>query len=119
MYEVRLLERLRYIYWSLNEYIMSLQFSPCFCFLQMKGVMPLQPGMLPAAPGLIPYQPQPIIGMGGAPLQAAPFARPAAPGAPPPAAVTSNSTQTHEMCIPNDLIGCIIGRGGAKINEIR
>lgn len=27
--------------------------------------------------------------------------------------------QTHEMSIPNDLIGCIIGRGGAKINEIR
>ncbi len=29
------------------------------------------------------------------------------------------SAQTHEMTIPNDLIGCIIGRGGAKINEIR
>lgn len=28
-------------------------------------------------------------------------------------------TQTHEMTIPNDLIGCIIGKGGAKINEIR
>lgn len=28
-------------------------------------------------------------------------------------------TQTHEIIIPNDLIGCIIGRGGAKINEIR
>ena len=27
--------------------------------------------------------------------------------------------QTHEINIPNDLIGCIIGRGGAKINEIR
>lgn len=27
--------------------------------------------------------------------------------------------QTHEMSIPNDLIGCIIGRGGSKINEIR
>ena len=26
---------------------------------------------------------------------------------------------THEMAIPNDLIGCIIGRGGQKINEIR
>jgi poly(rC)-binding protein 2/3/4 len=25
----------------------------------------------------------------------------------------------HEMKIPNDLIGCIIGRGGSKINEIR
>ena len=27
--------------------------------------------------------------------------------------------QVHEMKIPNDLIGCIIGRGGSKINEIR
>ncbi|XP_021345117.1 poly(rC)-binding protein 3-like isoform X9 [Mizuhopecten yessoensis] len=27
--------------------------------------------------------------------------------------------QSHEMAIPNDLIGCIIGRGGQKINEIR
>ena len=30
-----------------------------------------------------------------------------------------NGQQTHEMNIPNDLIGCIIGRGGQKINEIR
>ena len=30
-----------------------------------------------------------------------------------------NGPQTHEMNIPNDLIGCIIGRGGQKINEIR
>ena len=27
--------------------------------------------------------------------------------------------QSTEMVIPNELIGCIIGRGGAKINEIR
>ncbi|XP_067844122.1 poly(rC)-binding protein 3 isoform X1 [Heptranchias perlo] len=26
---------------------------------------------------------------------------------------------THELTIPNDLIGCIIGRQGSKINEIR
>ncbi|XP_077994028.1 poly(rC)-binding protein 3-like isoform X2 [Glandiceps talaboti] len=26
---------------------------------------------------------------------------------------------THEISIPNDLIGCVIGRGGSKINEIR
>ena len=30
-----------------------------------------------------------------------------------------NPSQTHEINIPNDLIGCIIGRGGSKINEIR
>ncbi len=34
-------------------------------------------------------------------------------------AAPANNAQTHEMTIPNDLIGCIIGRGGAKINEIR
>ena len=33
--------------------------------------------------------------------------------------VPPSTAQTHEMTIPNDLIGCIIGRGGAKINEIR
>merc|ERR1712156_418820 len=27
--------------------------------------------------------------------------------------------QTHEMTIPNELIGCIIGKGGSKIAEIR
>ncbi|XP_043939848.1 poly(rC)-binding protein 2 isoform X2 [Protopterus annectens] len=32
---------------------------------------------------------------------------------------TSSQTTTHELTIPNDLIGCIIGRQGAKINEIR
>ncbi|XP_073983742.1 poly(rC)-binding protein mub isoform X5 [Rhodnius prolixus] len=29
------------------------------------------------------------------------------------------SQQTHEMTVPNDLIGCIIGKGGTKIAEIR
>ncbi len=33
---------------------------------------------------------------------------------------SSNSgTQTYEMSIPNELIGCIIGKGGSKIAEIR
>jgi len=27
--------------------------------------------------------------------------------------------QTHEMTIPNELIGCIIGKGGSKVAEIR
>uniref|UniRef100_A0A8C9WD77 Poly(rC) binding protein 2 n=1 Tax=Scleropages formosus TaxID=113540 RepID=A0A8C9WD77_SCLFO len=31
----------------------------------------------------------------------------------------SSQTGSHELTIPNDLIGCIIGRQGAKINEIR
>ena len=37
---------------------------------------------------------------------------PMMPGAP-------QQNQSAEMTIPNELIGCIIGRGGAKINEIR
>ncbi|XP_063789364.1 poly(rC)-binding protein 3 isoform X6 [Pseudophryne corroboree] len=31
----------------------------------------------------------------------------------------SAQASTHELTIPNDLIGCIIGRQGTKINEIR
>uniref|UniRef100_A0A3Q2Z2K5 Poly(rC) binding protein 3 n=1 Tax=Hippocampus comes TaxID=109280 RepID=A0A3Q2Z2K5_HIPCM len=31
----------------------------------------------------------------------------------------SPAASTHELTIPNDLIGCIIGRQGTKINEIR
>ncbi|KAK1798800.1 hypothetical protein P4O66_007087, partial [Electrophorus voltai] len=31
----------------------------------------------------------------------------------------SSQTSIHELTIPNDLIGCIIGRQGTKINEIR
>merc|ERR1719369_1605985 len=32
---------------------------------------------------------------------------------------TPQSQQTHEMTIPNELIGCIIGKGGSKVAEIR
>ena len=28
-------------------------------------------------------------------------------------------TQSHEITVPNELIGCIIGKGGTKIAEIR
>ncbi|XP_054279398.1 poly(rC)-binding protein 3-like isoform X1 [Macrosteles quadrilineatus] len=31
----------------------------------------------------------------------------------------NSNQQTHEMTVPNDLIGCIIGKGGTKIAEIR
>lgn len=44
-----------------------------------------------------------------------------APG-PAPFASPSNppqQLQTQQIYIPNDLVGCIIGKGGAKINEIR
>uniref|UniRef100_A0A8D9BMT1 Poly(RC)-binding protein 3 n=1 Tax=Cacopsylla melanoneura TaxID=428564 RepID=A0A8D9BMT1_9HEMI len=32
---------------------------------------------------------------------------------------TQSSSSTQEMTVPNDLIGCIIGKGGTKIFEIR
>jgi len=39
------------------------------------------------------------------------------PGYPPPGA--PQPLQTQELFIPNALVGCIIGKGGSKINEIR
>ncbi|XP_052469510.1 poly(rC)-binding protein 3-like isoform X1 [Carassius gibelio] len=36
-----------------------------------------------------------------------------------PGLEASFATTSHELSIPNDLIGCIIGRQGSKINEIR
>lgn len=46
-------------------------------------------------------------------------------GPPPPGPHSSSShnppaqLQTQQIFIPNDLVGCIIGKGGSKINEIR
>ena len=34
-------------------------------------------------------------------------------------ATTGAPQQTQEMTVPNELIGCIIGKGGTKIAEIR
>jgi poly(rC)-binding protein 2/3/4 len=31
----------------------------------------------------------------------------------------ANTQQTSEMTVPNELIGCIIGKGGSKVAEIR
>ncbi|XP_078461314.1 poly(rC)-binding protein 3-like isoform X4 [Lampetra planeri] len=36
-----------------------------------------------------------------------------------PAGLDNAQTTSHEITIPNDLVGCIIGRQGSKINEIR
>jgi len=41
------------------------------------------------------------------------------PGAPPTPQGGSGQLQTQQIYIPNDLVGCIIGKGGSKINEIR
>ncbi|SNX83644.1 related to PBP2 - PAB1 binding protein [Melanopsichium pennsylvanicum] len=70
----------------------------------------------PPVPGANPYavaQQQPF-GY-GAPAPAPFGAAPPAGGAPqlPP------GSQTQQIFIPNDLVGCIIGKGGSKINEIR
>jgi heterogeneous nuclear rnp K-like protein 2 len=43
-------------------------------------------------------------------------------GPPPPIPPQHNppaQLQTQQIYIPNDLVGCIIGKGGSKINEIR
>ena len=31
----------------------------------------------------------------------------------------TSTHQTHEMTVPNEIIGCVIGKGGSKIAEIR
>lgn len=38
---------------------------------------------------------------------------------PPAQQGSTGPLQTQQIYIPNDLVGCIIGKGGAKINEIR
>lgn len=65
------------------------------------------PGVPPGAPGFFPLGPP-----GAAPPQGVPFGVP--PGVPPPGAQT-----TQHIYIPDDLVGSVIGKGGAKINEIR
>jgi len=51
-------------------------------------------------------------GMGGFP--------PMPPTAPPAAMGSAiGPTQSQQIVIPNDMVGCIIGKGGSKINEIR
>ncbi|XP_016305391.1 poly(rC)-binding protein 3-like isoform X2 [Sinocyclocheilus anshuiensis] len=68
---------------------------------------------------IVPPNPQQLTKLHQLAMQQTPFTplgqtTPAFPGldASPPAS-------THELTIPNDLIGCIIGRQGTKINEIR
>lgn len=44
---------------------------------------------------------------------------PYAPPPLPPPTVQQQQQQQQQIYIPNDLVGCIIGKGGSKINEIR
>ena len=70
-----------------------------------------------AAPGpgpATPYMGSSYVPAGGAPG----YGNPYMPGPPAPPAA-SPQLQTQQIYIPNDLVGCIIGKGGAKINEIR
>ena len=53
-------------------------------------------------------------GVGGGLINPATLALLAAPVRAPP-----SPHQTHEMTVPNELIGCIIGKGGSKVAEIR
>ncbi|KAH8602813.1 hypothetical protein B0O99DRAFT_10708 [Bisporella sp. PMI_857] len=71
-------------------------------------------GTQPAAGGyggVGPQQPQ-LGGHGGAQAHAGPAAQPM-PG------VIPGQPLTQQIFIPNDMVGAIIGKGGAKINEIR
>lgn len=36
-----------------------------------------------------------------------------------PSSSIPHGSQTQQIFVPNDLVGCIIGRGGQKINEVR
>ncbi|ORY03409.1 hypothetical protein BCR34DRAFT_70648 [Clohesyomyces aquaticus] len=63
-----------------------------------------------------PAQPQPYVGHHAAAAQ--PVAHGGAPMQ-PMAAAHGGAPLTQQIYIPNDMVGAIIGKGGAKINEIR
>jgi heterogeneous nuclear rnp K-like protein 2 len=65
--------------------------------------------------GAGPHQPQQFGGH-GTPQQAGAHAGPAAQPMP---GMVPGQPLTQQIYIPNDMVGAIIGKGGAKINEIR
>lgn len=73
---------------------------------------PLHYGASPRAPytGAGPHQPAPY---------GAPQPQPHPPTAQPLSGVVPGQPITQQIYIPNDMVGAIIGKGGAKINEIR
>lgn len=65
--------------------------------------------------GAGPHQPQPYA----ATHHAQPQAAHAGPPAQPMQGMVPGQPMTQQIFIPNDMVGAIIGKGGAKINEIR
>ncbi|KAL1306011.1 hypothetical protein AAFC00_004141 [Neodothiora populina] len=95
--------------------------------MQPAYAQPAQPH--PAAPihysAASPRQPQPYVGVGPqAPTPygahgGAPSAGHAGPPQQPVQGMVPGQPLTQQIFIPNDMVGAIIGKGGAKINEIR
>jgi heterogeneous nuclear rnp K-like protein 2 len=56
---------------------------------------------------------------GGAPASSYPSRRNDNDAGPPPVVEDGEDIQTQNISIPADMVGCIIGRGGSKISEIR
>lgn len=56
---------------------------------------------------------------GGSPSSYPPRRNGAPDGGPPPRTEDGEDIQTQNISIPADMVGCIIGRGGSKISEIR
>ncbi|KAL4895095.1 hypothetical protein BDV59DRAFT_192053 [Aspergillus ambiguus] len=85
-----------------------------------------QPAPTPVAQPAMPYGAAPTPYAGAGPHQPAPYAPqvPQPRGGPTPVAPVAGGAMpgqplTQQIYIPNDMVGAIIGKGGAKINEIR
>lgn len=84
-----------------------------------------QPAPTPVSQPAMPYGAAPHAAYGGAgPQQPNPYgtpqpAQPRAPTAGPVGGAMPGQPLTQQIYIPNDMVGAIIGKGGAKINEIR
>jgi len=81
--------------------------------------------------GITPYRPQPRVMYQHSPVTGQhpfygvlsapppPYGRDFIPGPPAPMNQPPPGSQAQQIFIPNDMVGCIIGKGGSKINEIR
>lgn len=92
---------------------------------QPYGVPPMQIPQQPYPQHPQPYAPTPRTpSYGGGPPQPGPYGQlppqPGPHGQPAqPAHAVPGQPITQQIFIPNDMVGAIIGKGGAKINEIR